>query len=256
MLNISTNQTIKRYWNDKFEVSARILQAAVTSPATSIPLNFSWTIPTSWPTIEAVPAYYVDVHYTEFQKPQGREFNTYYNGALWPANENPITPPYLLADYTFSTSQYTSDNGFYNICLVATNTSILPPSLTAFEIYYLVQHNGTMTSLEDVDAMMTLKTEYQVKMNWMGDPCLPENYTWTGLKCQSDGVTSGVTSLDLSNSDLKGAISDKFSLLKSLQYLNLSYNDLNGSVPDSLVNLPLLALDLSGNHLISTIPDA
>lgn len=35
--------------------------------------------------------------------------------------------------------------------------------------------------------MMTIKTEYQVKKNWMGDPCLPENYRWTGLNCQSDG---------------------------------------------------------------------
>lgn len=46
-----------------------------------------------------------------------------------------------------------------------------------------------------VDAIMAIKTQYQVKKNWMGDPCLPENYRWTGLNCQSDGVTSGVISL-------------------------------------------------------------
>lgn len=46
-----------------------------------------------------------------------------------------------------------------------------------------------------VDAMMTIKTEYQVKKNWMGDPCLPENYVWIGLTCRSDGVTSRVISL-------------------------------------------------------------
>uniref|UniRef100_A0A453KNL7 Uncharacterized protein n=1 Tax=Aegilops tauschii subsp. strangulata TaxID=200361 RepID=A0A453KNL7_AEGTS len=41
-----------------------------------------------------------------------------------------------------------------------------------------------------VEAMMNIKTEYQVEKNWMGDPCLPEKYTWIGLTCKSDGVTS------------------------------------------------------------------
>uniref|UniRef100_A0A0D9XCT7 Protein kinase domain-containing protein n=1 Tax=Leersia perrieri TaxID=77586 RepID=A0A0D9XCT7_9ORYZ len=214
LLNISTNETIKRYQDDIFEVPSKVLQTAVTSPATSIPLNFSWTAPTIWP--EAVPGYYVNIHYTEFQKPQGHQFNTYYNGYLW-TTYNPVIPPYLLAGYKYSTSQYTSDNsGFYNITLAAANTSILPPILGAFEIHYLVQHDSILTSPEDVDAMISMKTEYQVKKNWMGNPCLPESYTWIGLKCQSDGVMSRVISL------------------------NLSYNDLNGPVPDSLVNLPYL----------------
>ncbi|XP_052168679.1 senescence-induced receptor-like serine/threonine-protein kinase [Oryza glaberrima] len=257
LLNISTNETIKHYSYDKFEVPSKVLQTAATTAATSISLHFSWAAPTSWPPTEAVPAYYHNMHYTEFLKLHEHEFNTYYNGHLWSTYDNPVMPPYLLAGYKYSTSQSTTDDGFYNMSIIATNTSILPPILGAFEIYYLVQHDDTMTSPEDVDAMMTIKTEYQVKKNWMGDPCLPENYRWTGLNCQSDGVTSGVISLDLSHSDMQGAVSDKFSLLKSLQHLNLSYNDLNGSVPDSLVNLPsLLTLDLSGNHLISTIPEA
>ncbi|XP_052168680.1 senescence-induced receptor-like serine/threonine-protein kinase [Oryza glaberrima] len=253
LLNISTNETIKRYPGETFEVPARVLQTAVTSPATSIPLNFSWTAPTSWPAEVAVPAYFLNLHYTDFQQ-KLREFNLYYNGFLWKGN---ITPAHLLADYQSATAQYTADNGFYNVCLVATKASVLPPILGAFEIYYLVQHDGTVTPSEDVNAMMTIKSEYQVKKNWMGDPCVPETYAWIGLTCQSDGVISRVVSIDLSHSDLHGAISDDFSMLKSLQHLNLSYNDLNGSVPDSLINLSALrVLDLTGNHDISTIPEA
>jgi Leucine-rich repeat (LRR) protein len=89
-----------------------------------------------------------------------------------------------------------------------------------------------------VEAMMTVKIDYQVKKNWMGDPCLPEKYTWSGLKCRSQGVTSRIISLDLSSSDLQGAISEQFSMLRSLEYLNLSNNDLTGSLPESLTNLP------------------
>uniref|UniRef100_A0A0E0II67 Protein kinase domain-containing protein n=1 Tax=Oryza nivara TaxID=4536 RepID=A0A0E0II67_ORYNI len=202
LLNISTNETIKHYSYDKFEVPSKVLQTAATTAATSISLHFSWAAPTSWPPTEAVPAYYHNMHYTEFLKPHEHEFNTYYNGHLWSTYDNPVMPPYLLAGYKYSTSQSTTDDGFYNMSIIATNTSILPPILGAFEIYYLVQHDDTMTSPEDVDAMMTIKTEYQVKKNWMGDPCLPENYRWTGLNCQSDGVTSGVISLyDTTNGD-------------------------------------------------------
>ncbi len=149
LLNISTNETIKHYSYDKFEVPSKVLQTAATTAATSISLHFSWAAPTSWPPTEAVPAYYHNMHYTEFLKPHEHEFNTYYNGHLWSTYDNPVMPPYLLAGYKYSTSQSTTDDGFYNMSIIATNTSILPPILGAFEIYYLVQHDDTMTSPED-----------------------------------------------------------------------------------------------------------
>uniref|UniRef100_A0A0E0B1X2 Protein kinase domain-containing protein n=1 Tax=Oryza glumipatula TaxID=40148 RepID=A0A0E0B1X2_9ORYZ len=223
LLNISTNRTIKNYPGNIFEVPARVLQTAVTSTNTSIPISFSWTAPTDWPATAAVPVYFYNTHFTDYQNQRVREFNTYTNGDL--STSDPSRPAYLISDYTYSSSQYNIDTGFYNVCIIATNTSELPPVLSAYETFYLVQHDGTMTSPEDVDAMMTIRTEYQVKKNWMGDPCLPENYRWTGLICQSDGVTSGVISLDLSHSDLQGAVSGKFSLLKSLQHL---YDTTNG----------------------------
>lgn len=96
-----------------------------------------------------------------------------------------------------------------------------------------------------------------MKKNWMGDPCLPQDYTWIGLKCSMDGNMSRIISLDLSNSGLHGAISDQFSLLKSLEHLNLSNSSLNGSVPDSLTNLSSLHfLDLSRNDFRGIIPEA
>uniref|UniRef100_A0A0E0ERB4 Protein kinase domain-containing protein n=1 Tax=Oryza meridionalis TaxID=40149 RepID=A0A0E0ERB4_9ORYZ len=200
LLNISTNRTIKNYPGNIFEVPARVLQTAVTSTNTSIPISFSWTAPTDWPATAAVPAYFYNTHFTDYQNQRVREFNTYTNGDL--STSDPSRPAYLISDYTYSSSQYNIDTGFYNVCIIATNTSELPPVLSAYETFYLVQHDGTMTSPEDVDAMMTIRTEYQVKKNWMGDPCLPENYRWTGLICQSDGITSGVISLyDTTNGD-------------------------------------------------------
>uniref|UniRef100_A0A0E0QQ97 Protein kinase domain-containing protein n=1 Tax=Oryza rufipogon TaxID=4529 RepID=A0A0E0QQ97_ORYRU len=203
VLNVFTTGTIKRYPNDKFEVPDRVLQTAVTSPSTFIPLNISWTVPASWPATTAVPGYYLNLHYTDFQMQQKREYDIYFNGRVWEKNNESVHPGYLFAQYTYATSYATiTNNGFYNVSLVATNISKLPPMLCAYEIYYLIQQDGETTSPEDVNAMMTIKTEYQVKKNWMGDPCLPENHKWTGLTCQSDGVTSTVTSLyDITNGD-------------------------------------------------------
>uniref|UniRef100_A0ACD5XRB7 Uncharacterized protein n=1 Tax=Avena sativa TaxID=4498 RepID=A0ACD5XRB7_AVESA len=255
-LNISTTGAIKRYETDKIEVPIRVLQTAVTLPTTSIPLNFSWAVPSGWLTT-VPPQYFLNVHYTEYQKEQLRKFDIYYNNFLWDGDTPPISPAYLFADYKSAVSSFSDTSGFYNVGVVATNTSMLPPMLSAYEIYYLIQHDDTATNLGDVEAMMNIKIDYQVEKNWMGDPCLPVNYTWIGLTCRSDGVTSTIKTLDMSHSDLQGAISSQFSLLKSLQYLNLSYNRLNGSVPDSLTNLlSLRVLDLSGNHLNGPIPEA
>lgn len=46
-----------------------------------------------------------------------------------------------------------------------------------------------------VDAMMAIKTKYQVNKNWMGDPCLPKEFVWTGLQCKCDGVGCRIISL-------------------------------------------------------------
>ena len=34
-----------------------------------------------------------------------------------------------------------------------------------------------------VSAMMAIKAKYQVKKNWMGDPCVAETFRWDGLTC-------------------------------------------------------------------------
>lgn len=34
-----------------------------------------------------------------------------------------------------------------------------------------------------VDAMEEIKLQYQIKRNWMSDPCAPKSYTWDGLNC-------------------------------------------------------------------------
>uniref|UniRef100_A0A6I9QK09 Leucine-rich repeat receptor-like serine/threonine-protein kinase At2g19230 n=1 Tax=Elaeis guineensis var. tenera TaxID=51953 RepID=A0A6I9QK09_ELAGV len=103
---------------------------------------------------------------------------------------------------------------------------------------------------------MEVKASYQVKRNWMGDPCLPSNFTWDGLNCSFSGSEPPrIISLSLAYSGLTGEITAALTKLESLRYLDLSGNSLSGPVPDALGELPYLEfLNLSSNQLTGSIP--
>uniref|UniRef100_A0A0E0B1X9 Malectin-like domain-containing protein n=1 Tax=Oryza glumipatula TaxID=40148 RepID=A0A0E0B1X9_9ORYZ len=126
----------------------------------------------------------------------------------------------------------------FNVTLAATAESVLPPMLNAYEIYTLIVHDTPTTFQQDVDAIWAIKVEYGIKKNWMGDPCFPSQFKWDGVECRNttDNILR-VISIDLSNSNLHGVISSNFTLLTALEYLNLSGNQLNGPIPDSLCKL-------------------
>ncbi|XP_051186920.2 probable LRR receptor-like serine/threonine-protein kinase At1g51880 [Lolium perenne] len=147
-------------------------------------------------------------------------------------------------------------DGNYNITLTATSDSQLPPLISAYEIYRLIPNVISTTFSKDFDAMMAIKYHYGVLKNWNGDPCLPANYTWSGVKCSNSTGTTRIISLDLSNNNLNGSISDKFKLLTELRFLNLSGNNLNGPIPYTLCKNnggPLVFRSESGEDMCNKI---
>uniref|UniRef100_A0A453KNH5 Malectin-like domain-containing protein n=1 Tax=Aegilops tauschii subsp. strangulata TaxID=200361 RepID=A0A453KNH5_AEGTS len=96
-----------------------------------------------------LPGYYLNMYYTDFQEQRLRAFDVYYNGYLWVPNNLSITPNYLFSDYSNATAPFTDNSGFYNVRIIATNTSVLPPMLNAYEINYLIQHDDTATDTQD-----------------------------------------------------------------------------------------------------------
>uniref|UniRef100_A0A0E0QQ74 non-specific serine/threonine protein kinase n=1 Tax=Oryza rufipogon TaxID=4529 RepID=A0A0E0QQ74_ORYRU len=145
----------------------------------------------------------------------------------------PISPPYLKG---WSIINWSSDSEDLSIKLVATATSALPPILNAYEVYSRIIHEYPMTFSQDFEAIMAIKYEYGIRKNWMGDPCYPSNSVWDGVQCTNPGddKTMRIISLDLSNSELQGPISYNFTLFSALKYLNLSCNQLTGTIPDYL----------------------
>ncbi|OAO97366.1 RLP50 [Arabidopsis thaliana] len=100
----------------------------------------------------------------------------------------------------------------------------------------------------DSDLMLILQTTAKWRNNT--DCC-----SWGGISC--DPKTGVVVELDLGNSDLNGRLRSNSSLfrLQHLQSLDLSYNDLSCTLPDSIGNFKYLrVLNLLGCNLFGEIP--
>lgn len=110
--------------------------------------------------------------------------------------------------------------------------------------------------------------------NWTtngGDPC---NEGWQGVSCVASNITSIILSganlggqlgntlgnftslitLDLSNNNIGGTIPDGLPI--TIQKFFLSANQLSGSLPSTLSSLTFLtSMSLNSNHLVGAIPD-
>uniref|UniRef100_A0A0E0II52 Protein kinase domain-containing protein n=1 Tax=Oryza nivara TaxID=4536 RepID=A0A0E0II52_ORYNI len=231
-LNVSARDTssISYAQTDHIRVPVAVLRTAITTANTSVPLvvnTYSTSIGRVPPPADA--AYFHFLHFADFdqqqQQRQKRRFDIYYGSSTRyvyrnePVQLNPIhnrTTPSYYASGAYSLS---------NVSLVATNGSVLPPLLNAMEVYYSIPHDGIATAPHDVDAIMAIKTEYQVKKNWMGDPCLPKEFIWTGLQCRREGTEYKIISLDLSGNHFNGTLPEALCTKSSL---NLRYDTSNG----------------------------
>ncbi|XP_073006813.1 putative leucine-rich repeat receptor-like serine/threonine-protein kinase At2g19230 [Typha latifolia] len=246
---LSSTSTIQNLPNDHFEVPSSVMQTAVT-PANSSRLQFYW-IPDPK---DKNPGYISAFHFFELNKSKAlREFNIYLHDKLWYVS--PVTPDNLYSGSIYGADpapQYSQ----YNVSVIPTSKSELPPIINALEIFSVAYITGTATDSGDVNAIMAIKEKYKVNRGWMGDPCAPQAYAWEGLNCSFDtSNTPRITTLNLSSSGLTGDITTSFANLKAIQYLDLSHNSLTGSIPDELSNLrSLKLLDLTSNQLSGSIP--
>ncbi|KAL5205643.1 hypothetical protein ABZP36_033852 [Zizania latifolia] len=247
---ISTTKIVQNVEKDMFEAPSAVMQTAITPRSASGSIELLWTDEPNIPSL----GYITIFHFSELQLLQAnttRSFNIYINNVF----VGDMTPDYLYADASYDTKPYHGSNK-YNISLRATATSTLPPIINALEIFAVIPTTNVPTDAQDVSAITAIKKLYQVKENWMGDPCVPKTLAWDWLSC-SYAISSPptITGVNLSFNGLNGGISSSFTDLKSVQYLNLSNNLLTGSIPEDLSQLSsLTVLDLTGNQLSGSIP--
>ncbi|THU72701.1 hypothetical protein C4D60_Mb04t14950 [Musa balbisiana] len=245
---LSTNSTVDNR-DDLFEPPVAVMQTAVT-PKTVRQLGFFWD------SVSPRDELYAVLYFAELQNLKGnstRVFNVTRNGE---SRFSWYTPPYLSIGYIYSVVPFKGYSR-YQYLLLATSNSTLPPIINAFEVYSLMQLTQAATDSRDVDAMAEIRLQYQLKRNWMGDPCSPKAYTWDGLNCSYGPDPPRIISINLTSAGLSGEISSSLAMLKAVKHLYLSHNNFNGTIPDSLGSLSSLqVLDLSCNNLTGNIPDS
>ncbi|XP_074284268.1 uncharacterized protein LOC141608821 [Silene latifolia] len=96
----------------------------------------------------------------------------------------------------------------------------------------------------------------------MTSPDTPRGYDSSGVSEVMQGIKRAYTSslpflvdIDLSCNNLAGSIPDDMTKISLLLSLNLSYNQLSGTIPENIGGLKkLISLDLSKNKLTGSIP--
>ncbi|KAI9071874.1 hypothetical protein K1719_046158 [Acacia pycnantha] len=241
--------------NDSYELPTEVLMSATKSLNLSFDLSLDYD--DVWKTQrEKSFRYYVIFHFVEIEKlPAGqkRVIDIIVNDEY--INAEPITLEYLKP---VTVTSVTNQDGLrFNIS--ATSESDAPPILNAIETYKIISPLASPTDQTDADAILDIKNTYGIpKVDWQGDPCVPEDFRWEGLGCiydDSNSANARITSLNLSASKLRGQIVPSFSQMTELKSLDLSSNDLSGSIPEFLAKLPnLTILNLSGNKLTGSVP--
>ncbi|RWR78157.1 putative LRR receptor-like serine/threonine-protein kinase [Cinnamomum micranthum f. kanehirae] len=236
--------------NVAFQPPSKVMMTAVRPAAQSEALFHAWNVDDLSLQLQ------VYMHFAELEQlnaGQKRVFtvccgeNSCYNSA--------VRPEYLVTT-TVEPPQPLTGQSQYVCTFRGTAESNLPPIINAIEIFVIRQYKETPTRDQDVEAILDIKSTYQLKRNWVGDPCVPKNYSWEGLACNyalSDFPT--ILSLNLSSFGLKGEIAAALANLNSIQSLDMSWNNLTGPIPDFLGDLPSLSmLNLRGNQLSGSVP--
>ncbi|EOA12886.1 hypothetical protein CARUB_v10025859mg [Capsella rubella] len=233
-------------------------KVALTTAA--VPTNVSAPLTIEWTAENPDDQFYLYEHFAEIQDLQAndtREFNILLNEKLL---YGPLIPSKLVLTTIFSRSPIICDGGECSLQLIRTNRSTLPPLINAFEVYRVIQLPQSATIEEDVAAVKTIEATYGLsRINWQGDPCIPQQLMWDGLNCSitDNSMPPRITTLNLSSSGLTGTIAAAIQNLTQLEKLDLSHNNLTGEVPEFLGNIKsLLVIILSGNDLNGTIPQS
>uniref|UniRef100_K3XS30 non-specific serine/threonine protein kinase n=1 Tax=Setaria italica TaxID=4555 RepID=K3XS30_SETIT len=252
LTNITTTETVDVSGISNFDKPTKILQSTAT-PVNGTRIDITWSPDPASSSDNST--YLLLLYFAEVQRlPRNtlRQFDILVDNATWNGSQG-FTPRYLSAEIVKRMVRAARQHTF---SLVATPEATHPPILNAFEIYTVKPMTEPTTNDMDAKAMITIRTTYAVKKNWMGDPCAPKTYAWDGLNCSySSSDSAWITALHLSSCGLTGDVDPSFGYLKSLQHLDLSNNSLSGRVPDFLAQMPSLKfLDFSSNKFVGSVP--
>ncbi|KAK3417605.1 hypothetical protein EUGRSUZ_H03552 [Eucalyptus grandis] len=263
----SNNLTVSGFWNLP---PLKVFETELTVP-TSQPLELQWP-PGPLPNA----SYYIALYFANGHDSVAggsRIQNITVNGVPYYSNLN------VTSDGAAVFTSKWPLIGLTKINLVPTSNSTLGPLINAGEAFQVLPL-GRTTHPRDVIALENLKLGlHNYPIDWSGDPCFPQQYSWTGVTC-SQGSRIRVVSLNLTSAGLSGTLSPylanmtaltgiwlgnnglygpipKLSSLKHLEILHLNDNQLDGPIPSSLGAISgLQELFLQNNNLTGQVPSS
>ncbi|XP_078435728.1 leucine-rich repeat (LRR) family protein [Wolffia australiana] len=141
------------------------------------------------------------------------------------------------------------------ISLAASDGSEHSPLVNGGEIFSLLKLGG-LTLSRDVFAMEAVKRSLvNPPSNWAGDPCLPVDFSWTGVTCAGDSVVR-VIGLNLTGMNISGTISPEIAVMSGLAEIILGNNSLSGEIPDLNRLRNLEKLHLQNNNFTGPLPSS
>ncbi|XVF01252.1 hypothetical protein REPUB_Repub04eG0071900 [Reevesia pubescens] len=235
--SVSTSE----FWN---KPPAKAFETAITtSPGKK--LEVQWP-PGSLPSTK----YYISLYFQDNRKPNTntwRVFSVAVNGKTFYSNLNVTT-----GGVTVSAPQWPL-SGHTQISLTPDAKNSDGPLINAGEVYQIMPLGGR-TLTRDVMAMEELARSFDnPPPDWSGDPCFPQENSWTGVSCSKDEMAR-VVSLDLTDFGISGALAPTIDNLTALHHLWLGGNQISGSIPEMNSLARLETLHLENNNFTGSIP--
>ncbi|KDP42294.1 hypothetical protein JCGZ_01618 [Jatropha curcas] len=220
---------------------------------TAITTSRGKTINLWWPAV-SLPStkYYIALYFQDNRTPSPfswRVFSVYVNGKIFYENLNVSTKGVTVCASEWPLS------GKTEITLTPGKNIPVGPIINAGEVFQILPF-GERTLTRDVMAMEDLARNFDnAPPDWKGDPCLPNNNSWTGVSCSKDKLPR-IVSLNLTKMGISGSIAPGIANLTALTHILLGENKLSGAIPDMSSLNELQILHLEDNQLEGSIPQS
>ncbi|KAM3755178.1 hypothetical protein ACB098_02G020800 [Castanea mollissima] len=234
------NISVSGFWNVP---PLKVFETALTTTKVQ-PLVLNWP-----PTSLSNSKYYIALYFAEDRNSSSRVFNISINDVPYYPNLN-VTP---AGACVFATRWPL--RGPTKITLTPAVGSDIGPLINAGEIFKVLDLGGR-TATRDVIGLLKVKLSLKnPPLGWNGDPCMPRQYSWSGITC-TDGPRIRVISLNLTSMGLSGSLSPSIVNMTALTNIWLGNNSLTGPIPD-LSSLKMLeTLHLEDNQFSGSIPSS
>ncbi|GMN46636.1 hypothetical protein TIFTF001_015815 [Ficus carica] len=267
------NGSVIRYPDDEFDRYWEPFKEGNSTLATNSNKNISvsgfWNVPPlkifetelmtgqgeplelNWP-VASLPfaKFYIALYFadsSDSSSANSRDFDISINGVTYYSNLN-VTP----AGVVVFAAQWPL-SGPTKITLTPSPKSNFGPLINGGEIFEVLPLGGR-TLTRDVIALVKFKESLEnPPSDWNGDPCLPSQYSWTGITC-SEGPRIRVITLNLTGMGLSGTLSPGIANMTALNGIWLGDNKLSGPIPDLSSLKRLEKLHLEDNQFSGEIP--